>query len=330
MTKNKIFNLLDKLHEVKLLVIGDVMLDIFIYGKVNRISPEAPVPVVNITHEKKMPGGAANVALNLKELGVNTTIIGIIGGDEEGRFLENYMHNRNIKTFLINDGRPTTVKTRIIANSQQVVRVDKEIAHKLSEKKETQVIEYITKHLQDFDGIIISDYAKGMITKKLIKKLVDICKQNNKIVTVDPKIENFYHYKEVTTLTPNNKEASSATGIVIKDEKSLEKCGKHILKKLNSKSLIITRGEKGMTIFENGHMEHLPALAKEVFDVTGAGDTVISVVSALLALNTPLRLAAILANIAAGIVVGKIGTATVTIDELKKGVDEYIAQKGAF
>ncbi|ADR19224.1 D-glycero-beta-D-manno-heptose-7-phosphate kinase [Calditerrivibrio nitroreducens] len=328
--RENVFDLIDRLKDVKLFVIGDVMLDVFLYGKVNRISPEAPVPVVNITNEKRVPGGAANVALNLKELGVSTTLIGLIGNDEEGVFLEKYLIDRGIKTFLIKDGRPTTVKTRIIAGSQQVVRVDKEVSHNLSDKKESLVVDYFEKHLSEFDGVIISDYAKGAITRRLIKRVVDLCKKHNKIVTVDPKIENFFYYKNVTTLTPNNKEASTATGIDIKDEKSLVKCGNFILKKLNSDSLIITRGEKGMTIFENGRIEYLPALAKEVFDVTGAGDTVISVVSSLLALGAPLKDAAILSNIAAGIVVGKIGTATVNADELKKGVMEYIEQKGEF
>jgi len=326
MNVDSFYQYIDKFNEVRIFVIGDVMLDIFMYGKVNRISPEAPVPVVNITHEKKVPGGAANVALNLRELGVDTTLIGLVGGDEEGRFLENYLHNNKIKIFLLNDGRPTTVKTRIIAGGQQVVRVDREVSHKLSDKKEAKIIDFLEKNVDIFDGIIISDYAKGMITKKLIKKIVELCKKYNKIVTVDPKIENFFYYKEVTTLTPNNKEASSATGINIKDDRSLIKCGNFILKKLGSKSLIITRGEKGMTIFENGQVEHLPTVAKEVFDVTGAGDTVISVVSTMLALNAPLRESAILSNIAAGIVVGKIGTATVNIDELKKGVKEYLEQ----
>jgi len=326
MNVDSFYQYIDKFNEVRIFVIGDVMLDIFMYGKVNRISPEAPVPVVNITHEKKVPGGAANVALNLRELGVDTTLIGLVGGDEEGRFLENYLHNNKINIFLLNDGRPTTVKTRIIAGGQQVVRVDREVSHKLSDKKEAKIIDFLEKNVDIFDGIIISDYAKGMITKKLIKKIVELCKKYNKIVTVDPKIENFFYYKEVTTLTPNNKEASSATGINIKDDRSLIKCGNFILKKLGSKSLIITRGEKGMTIFENGQVEHLPTVAKEVFDVTGAGDTVISVVSTMLALNAPLRESAILSNIAAGIVVGKIGTATVNIDELKKGVKEYLKQ----
>lgn len=326
MNVDSFYQYIDKFNEVRIFVIGDVMLDIFMYGKVNRISPEAPVPVVNITHEKKVPGGAANVALNLRELGVDTTLIGLVGSDEEGRFLENYLHNNKIKIFLLNDGRPTTVKTRIIAGGQQVVRVDREVSHKLSDKKEAKIIDFLEKNVDVFDGIIISDYAKGMITKKLIKKIVELCKKYNKIVTVDPKIENFFYYKEVTTLTPNNKEASSATGINIKDDRSLIKCGNFILKKLGAKSLIITRGEKGMTIFENGQVEHLPTVAKEVFDVTGAGDTVISVVSTMLALNASLRESAILSNIAAGIVVGKIGTATVNIDELKKGVKEYLEQ----
>ncbi|MEF3254174.1 MAG: D-glycero-beta-D-manno-heptose-7-phosphate kinase [Deferribacterales bacterium] len=315
---------LDKLTKTKIIVIGDVMLDIFVYGDVSRISPEAPVPVVNVKHEKKIPGGAANVALNLSELGIKTSLIGLIGNDEDGKFLENYLNNHDISTFLLTDGRPTTLKTRIIANNQQVVRIDREVAHHLTDKKIDKVIEFVKKHIDDFDGIIISDYNKGVITKKLVKRLSDLCFENNKIITVDPKPENFFYYKGVTTLTPNNKEASAATGINIKDENSLLKCGKYILNKLKSKSLVITRGPKGMTIFEENNTETLPALAKEVYDVTGAGDTVISILTAGLSAGISLRESAIISNIAAGIVVGKIGTATVSYDELKEGIKEYI------
>jgi D-beta-D-heptose 7-phosphate kinase/D-beta-D-heptose 1-phosphate adenosyltransferase len=317
---------LDRLRKARMLVIGDVILDVFVYGKVSRISPEAPVPVVNVVSEKMTPGGAANVALNLKRLGIETTLFGIIGADQEGSFLENYLKESSINSYLLKDGRPTTVKTRVIAVSQQVVRIDKESSHNLTDKKLATVLKIIRDMLDNFDGIIISDYGKGMISKKLIRQLVELCNRNNKVITVDPKIENFSHYKEVTTLTPNHNEASSATGILIKDEPSLYRCGRYILKRLKSRSLVITRGAKGMTLFEDDKIETFPALAKEVYDVTGAGDTVISVLSAGLATDVPLRDAAVLSNIAAGIVVGKIGTATVSYEELKSGILDYLKQ----
>ncbi|MCA1932824.1 MAG: D-glycero-beta-D-manno-heptose-7-phosphate kinase [Calditerrivibrio sp.] len=325
MSYNILYQYLDKLSNSKVLVIGDIMLDIFVYGNAKRISPEAPVPVVNIEYEKKIPGGAANVALNLNEIGVKTSIIGLVGKDEYGKFLEHYLQGLGIETFLLNDGRPTTIKTRVIAGSQQVVRIDREVSHNLTDKKTEKVLKYIEDNLENFDGIIISDYAKGIITKKLIKKLTDLCLKQNKIITVDPKIENFFYYKGVTTLTPNNKEASTASGIEIKDERSLIKCGKYILNKLKSKSLIITRGPDGMTLFQDEKIETLPAMAKEVFDVTGAGDTVIAILTAALSSGIPLRESAIISNIAAGIVVGKVGTATVTQDELKFGINDFIS-----
>ncbi|BAI80005.1 ADP-heptose synthase [Deferribacter desulfuricans SSM1] len=320
---NRLTSYINKFDKLKILVIGDLMLDIFIYGSVDRISPEAPVPVVEIKKEVMMPGGAANVAANLKALGVTPILAGIIGNDNNGSLLKNLLNEMQIDNqFIIDDGRTTSTKTRVVAHSQQVVRIDKEEKHKIKKKDTDKLLSFIEDIKNSIDAIIISDYGKGMITKYLIEQLV--ANFSEKIITVDPKIENFYYYKNVTSLTPNNKEASTATNIKITDEESLTKCGKHILEKLKSKSLVITRGEEGMTIFTEENITHIPAVAKEVFDVTGAGDTVISVFTSALAVGASYTDAAIIANAAAGIVVGKVGTATTDRDELLKQIPNLI------
>ncbi|MGA1846022.1 D-glycero-beta-D-manno-heptose-7-phosphate kinase [Deferribacter abyssi] len=319
-TDLKYFNsLIDRFKKLKILVIGDLMLDIFIYGTVERISPEAPVPVVDVKEEVLMPGGAANVAVNLKALGVDVFLCGIVGKDNNGNILEQLLVERGVNNhFLIDDGRMTSTKTRIVAHSQQMVRFDKEEKHKLRKKDTKRIIDYLKDVKDDLDAIIVSDYGKGVITKYLIEQLVE--NFSDKIITVDPKIENFYYYRKVTSLTPNNKEASQATNIKIEDEDSLIKCGQYILSKLEAESLLITRGAEGMTVFLNDEFRHIPAVAKEVYDVTGAGDTVISVFTSALAAGGNFVDAAILSNAAAGIVVGKVGTATTTTDELKENL----------
>jgi D-beta-D-heptose 7-phosphate kinase/D-beta-D-heptose 1-phosphate adenosyltransferase len=321
---------IDKFKDINLLVVGDLMLDIFIYGNVDRISPEAPVPVVEITSEKKMPGGAANVAKNLTTLGVKVDISGIASKDENGKTLLDMLKKDNINCSLfIDDGRTTSVKTRIIGHNQQMVRVDKEEKTKLEKKFTKQLLDNLKDKINQYDGIIISDYGKGMITEYLLEELTKICKENNKIVTVDPKIENFYFYKNVTCLTPNNKEASEATNMKIDDTDSLVKCGNYIMEKLNSNSLLITRGSKGMTLFTKDEEPcHINAVAKEVYDVTGAGDTVISVFTAALCAGASLKEATILSNAAAGIVVAKVGTATVSPDELKANLSYFLDKMG--
>lgn len=306
------------------------MLDIFIYGNVDRISPEAPVPVVEVTSEKMMPGGAANVAKNLTSLGVNVTIAGIAADDENGRSLIKMLNDDGIDcSMFIDDGRSTIVKTRIIGHSQQMVRVDREEKRKLDETTSAKLVAQVEQKIDQYDGIIISDYGKGMITEPILKGLTDLCRKHDKVVTVDPKIENFYLYNNVTCLTPNNKEATDATGIKIVDDASLQKCGQHIMEKLGSESLLITQGPKGMTLFtKEGKPCHVKAVAKEVFDVTGAGDTVISVLTAALCAGASLRESTVLSNAAAGIVVAKIGTAAVSTEELKTNLSKLIDKMG--
>lgn len=326
---NSLFEIIDKLHNAKLIVIGDLMLDIFIYGNVDRISPEAPVPVVTVAKQQVMPGGAANVAANLSSLGITPTLLGVAPDDDSGRQLKKILNDLNINCKYFEDGRSTIVKTRIIAGNQQVVRFDKENKDKLKRNVTQLIIDEVAKIIDDYDGVVLSDYGKGVITKYLIENLSALCRKKRKIITVDPKVENFRLYKDVTCVTPNNKEASMAMNMEIGNEKSLIECGKQILNSLNCDNVIITRGQEGMSLFsKNKKIKNIPAVAKEVFDVTGAGDTVISVLSAALAVGSDLQQAAVLANTAAGVVVAKVGTATVTIDEIKNNLPYSVKVMG--
>ena len=306
--------------DLNILVIGDIILDIFLYGQANRISPEAPIPVVEILKETRTLGGAGNVAANLTSIGVNTYLIGIIGNDTEGNNIKTLLQNHKIDSnFLLLDSRITSVKTRVIASSQQLIRFDKENTNKIEKNKVLKAVKNIESIINKIDGIIISDYGKGMISSYLIKEITKLVKKHNIILTVDPKIEHFNMYKNVSCLTPNQKEASEATKIKLKSDDDIVKCGKTMIKKLNCASLIITRGAAGMTLFNNNDKPvHIKAAAKEVYDVTGAGDTVISIFTAAKACGFDITKAAQLANKAAGIVVSKIGTATVAREELQK------------
>ena len=309
--------IIESFKNLKILVIGDLMLDVFLYGDVERISPEAPVPVVRVLNIMHLPGGAANVSSNLKSLGVDVTLCGVVGGDETGRKFRQIIDNQGINTFFIDDGRKTSIKTRVVASNQQVVRFDVEENKKLSSK----YVGYIEKFLEDkingFDAVIISDYGKGVITKKLIEKVSEITRHRKIPLTVDPKIENFRFYKGVTCITPNTKEASEGSGIKIKDYEAVVKAARKIIKMLNPETLLITMGSKGMALFDSkGEIIKVPALAKEVFDVTGAGDTVISVFTSCIAAKASYIDAVKLSNLAGSIVVGKMGTATVSPEEL--------------
>jgi D-beta-D-heptose 7-phosphate kinase/D-beta-D-heptose 1-phosphate adenosyltransferase len=314
---------LGNFQNLNILVIGDIILDIFLYGESNRISPEAPIPVVEIKKELMALGGAGNVAANLASLGINTHLVGLIGDDVEGNHIKSLLKQHKINAnLLLTDKRNTTVKTRVIAASQQLIRFDKESKNKIDKYSTLEIIKKIDTLIDIIDAIIISDYGKGMISKFLIEEITSRVKKHNIILTVDPKIEHFYMYKNVFCLTPNQKEASEATKIKIESEKDLIKCGNIIMKKLNCSCLIITRGPFGMTLFNgNDSPVHIKSAAKEVYDVTGAGDTVISIFTAAKACGYDTIKAAQLANLAAGIVVSKIGTATVAVEELQNVVE---------
>jgi D-beta-D-heptose 7-phosphate kinase/D-beta-D-heptose 1-phosphate adenosyltransferase len=282
------------------------------------------VPVVNITKENLLLGGAANVVNNIHSMGGVVRVCGVIGDDEAGKQLLQLLRVQGINSEgLIKDQkRPTTIKTRIIAHNQQVVRFDRETKDKIEKETRRRIFDYIKQQIiEGLDAIVLSDYCKGVVTKDLVKDIVNIAKKHDVIVSVDPKINHFGMYSGVTILTPNVSEASIGSRIEIVDEGSLLKAGTLLLKRLKCKAVLITRGEQGMSLFEHGgRITHIPTVAQEVFDVTGAGDTVISALTLAMAAGACTATAAVISNYAAGIVVGIVGTATVKPEELKQRI----------
>ena len=304
---------------VSVMVIGDLILDEFIWGDVSRISPEAPVPVVWVKKESFMPGGASNVANNLSSLGAKVYSVGVIGDDDRGAILKSELDQKGVDTsgILVDCSRPTTLKTRVVAGHQQVVRIDKEKTEPLAEAMIQRMIGRITEMVKKVDAVIIEDYGKGVITPRLLQRIVPLAKRGNKIISVDPKEEHFRYYRGITVITTNNHEASKAVGFQIKDEATLKKAGSALLSKIGCKIALVTLGENGMAVFRKGKpMEHIPTVAQEVFDVSGAGDTVIATYTLALAAGADPVRAAYIANCAGGIVVGKVGIAVVSPDEL--------------
>jgi rfaE bifunctional protein kinase chain/domain len=328
--KERLERILGGFPNVRILVVGDIMMDRFIRGKVSRISPEAPVPVVAVEKDDFLLGGAANVVNNIHSLGGKGLLCGVIGDDLPGQQIRKALAENGIDTrgIVIDPGRQTTVKTRIIAHHphyQQLVRIDRETTDELRGKPCQFLSRFLREQIDGSDGVILSDYGKGLLTRELIRAVIQKAKGAMKPILVDPKLKNFFLYKGATVVTPNTNEAGEALGIPITDESTLITAGMRLLKKLRCKALIITRGEKGMTLFEPDQAPcPVPTVAKEVYDVTGAGDTVIGTMG--LALGTGMHVgvkdAAMLANYAAGIVVGKVGTATVSRDELVRAVRE--------
>ncbi|MEJ2695708.1 MAG: D-glycero-beta-D-manno-heptose-7-phosphate kinase [Candidatus Sulfobium sp.] len=300
-----------------ILVIGDLILDHYIWGKVRRISPEAPVPVVEVERESFLLGGAANVANNIVSLGARAAVVGIVGRDMAGEALGDMLRQRGVKCegiFMSN--RPTTVKTRVIAHSQQVVRFDREDSKYVAGRVLGAVLQHIDSLFKDFDAIIVSDYRKGMVSRGLIKGIVETSTRKKKFIAVDPKVGHFKFYRGVSVVTPNVAEAASGANIEIRDEKTLERAGRTLLRRLGCKALLITRGEQGMSLFEKKGVSHIPTAAQKVYDVTGAGDTVISAFTLACAAGANMAEAAVIANHAAGVVVGEVGTAVSTPDQL--------------
>ncbi|MDO8661946.1 MAG: D-glycero-beta-D-manno-heptose-7-phosphate kinase [Candidatus Omnitrophota bacterium] len=325
-----------RLNKARILVIGDLILDEYIWGKVERISPEAPVPVVWANKRTHVPGGAANVANNIRSFGAEVYLAGVTGGDANAKILLAELKKNKINTegIFVEPQRYTTVKTRIIAGHQQVVRVDWEHTEPLIKTTTQRIFNFIKDNIDNFDAIIIEDYGKGVINAQVLAGLILLAQAHKKIVTVDPKEDHFQYYRQVTSITPNRKELENAVrNLKIKDKKNrlklesdklftdkdIDAAGKQILEYLGLESLLVTLGEQGMKLFEkNGAITHIPTVAQEVFDVSGAGDTVISTFTLGLCGGASRLEAAHIANYAAGIVVGKIGTATTTREELLK------------
>jgi rfaE bifunctional protein kinase chain/domain len=291
----------------RILVLGDVMLDEFLWGKVARISPEAPVPVVEVTRQTFHVGGAANVAANARSLGGEVVLVGVVGRDASGERVGSEL-------------RQTTVKTRIVAHNQQVVRADREQSDDIDPLLESQLLDGVEGTLRGCSCLVVSDYHKGVVTRKVMETVVSLARKRRIPVLVDPKVPHFSYYKGVSLVTPNELEAEQATGIKIKSPEALERAGRDVLKRLGCRATLLTRGENGMSLFERGRSGvHIPTSARQVFDVTGAGDTVIATLGLALGTGATLLEGARLANRAAGIVVGKIGTATVTPEEMVDG-----------
>ena len=317
--------------KANVLVIGDLMLDEFIWGEVTRISPEAPVPVVWVKKESFMPGGASNVANNLRSLGAEVRVVGVIGDDQNGAILRGELEQKGIRTegIFTDASRPTILKTRVVAHHQQVVRIDKEKKERLSDAMIAEMTAYIENVIKDVDAIIIEDYAKGVITPAFLKKILPLARLNGKIVSVDPKEEHFNYYKGITVITPNNHEAARAVGFEINDQATLKKAGMKLLSKLDCRMALITLGENGMAVFQrNKPMKHIPTAAQEVFDVSGAGDTVIASYTLSLASGADPIAAAHISNCAAGIVVGKVGIAVVAPEELLSRIKKELFRPG--
>ncbi len=328
-------NLVKRFSHKKILVIGDLVLDQYIHGSVSRISPEAPVPVVFQEDAHYSPGAGANVANNLRSLGAQVTLVGRVGEDREGKILLQELKNRRIpiQGIFIDPGVPTPLKTRIIAEHQQVVRVDRESFKELHPNVLKKIIQLIKKNFNFFDAMIISDYGKGVINPELIGVACYLGEQYRKIITIDPKVEHFSYYRRVTAITPNRKEAENAIRNIkisdpqgsllkvhsdqLKTDAQINLAGQELLKYLELECLLLTLGEKGMKLFERGKRPvDIHGKAQEVFDVSGAGDTVAAVFTLALTAGATKQEAADLANEAAGIVVGKLGTVPVDRQEL--------------
>jgi D-beta-D-heptose 7-phosphate kinase/D-beta-D-heptose 1-phosphate adenosyltransferase len=305
------------------LVIGDLILDHYVMGRVSRISPEAPVPVVHVESETLRLGGAANVFNNILALGGKADLCGVIGADESGRLLlkELGQSRSGRGGVIIDHDRPTTRKSRVIAHNQQIVRYDMEGRQELKGTLQKRLLRYVESRIRELSCIVVSDYAKGVVSAALMTELTRLAALRKIPIIVDPKVEHFSYYKGVTVITPNHLEATQAAGLHGDDDQTINQAGAVIRQRLGCQSVLITRGEKGMSLYEGeGTSWHLPTQARQVYDVTGAGDTVIGTLALALATGASMREAATLANHAAGIVVGMVGTATVSPKQLLEAV----------
>lgn len=342
-TQQSLFEILDCFPSTPILLVGDIILDHYIWGKVNRISPEAPVVVVNVTKESKRPGGAGNVASNLAALGARVILCGVVGDDSAGREVVSSLENQGIDVHgvLLDRTRTTTVKTRIIAHAQQIVRVDREETNPLLQTYGEGVAAALHSNFEKVKGIIVSDYGKGTVCKPIFDRIGagyanGILGYGKIPVLVDPKAPNFSLYSRVTVIKPNRSEAEDASGMAIPDRTSAIRAGEILLSKWKSEMVLITLGEEGMVLVsglqtqpvhhgkpdsENERSIEIETMAREVYDVSGAGDTVSAVFTLVLAVKASPRQAAVLANYAAGIVVGEVGTVAVNREELRSAIE---------
>ena len=317
-TVERTIEILDNSEGQKIAVIGDIMLDKFFWGTVNRISPEAPVPVIELQYESSHLGGAANVASNLKSLGLTPILCGVLGNDNSGEEFLNLCKNAGLITdgIIFDNDRQTTVKTRIIANNQHVARVDREVNFAISSDLQSRFLTYL-KSINNLRGIIFEDYNKGMLPKEFIEAIIKYANENEIIVTVDPKQENFFTYKNVDLFKPNKKEAQQAFGFTLNSKENVKQAGLQLLEKLKCKNVLITLGSDGMVLFQdNGNIFSVPTRARQVADVSGAGDTAIATYTASVAGGASVVEAASIANFASGTVCEKHGVVSIEIQDL--------------
>lgn len=327
LSRQRIPSLFASLRGKKIAVFGDVMIDKYIWGAVSRISPEAPVPVVDVEQQNARLGGAANVANNIQSLGCEPLLIGVVGNDAEANELKSILAVQKCSTegIISDTERMTTVKTRVIAHQQHVVRIDREDKHDISTKVQSGILSFLERKIHELDAIIIEDYNKGLIVKELIHGVIALAKKHNKIITVDPKFHHFFEYKGATVFKPNKKETEEGLGKKFKTEEDVLTAGRILLQKLEAENILLTRSEQGMTLFEkNGTVSHVPTKARKVADVSGAGDTVIATLTAMLACGATIQEAAAIANYAGGIVVGEVGIVPIESEILQKVLLENI------
>lgn len=318
-TEQRLNEVLKNFAGKRIAVVGDLMVDSYYWGTVSRVSPEAPVPVVDVVSESVRLGGAANVANNIQTLGGVPVLIGLIGDDHPGEMFLNILKEQNLAAegIIKDTARPTTIKTRVIAHNQHVVRIDNESKIDCPEHLRHLIVDAVKYSIHNIDGIILEDYNKGVITKETIHEITAVARKYGKIVTVDPKFNNFFEYKNVTVFKPNKREAEEALGIRIRHDTDALLAGEKMLAKLQAENVLLTRGEEGLTLFEkNGEISHMKNPVENVQDVSGAGDTVISTLTMALVSGANIKEAAALANCAAGVVVGAVGIVPVEPDDL--------------
>lgn len=319
LSENRLLKLKQDFNGKRIAVVGDMMLDGYFWGDVRRISPEAPVPVLEVEEEFFRFGGAANVALNVSTLGGIPIPIGVIGYDNYGTIFSSLLNESKITDdgIMIDESRPTTTKTRVIANSQHVVRIDKESKDYIDGKMEKKIINYVIENINDFDAVLLQDYNKGVLTESLIKEIIDVAIKDDKLITVDPKFDNFFNYKNVTVFKPNRKETEQKLGVKITSPEDITFAGEKLLKELNTKYVLLTLGEEGIAVFEKGKKEkRMPTKARKVADVSGAGDTVISTLTVAMAAGADILEASYLANYAGGLVCEEVGIVPINKDRL--------------
>jgi rfaE bifunctional protein kinase chain/domain len=320
----------DRLQEIirngigkRILVLGDLMIDRYLWGTVSRISPEAPVPIINIEDEEVRFGGAANVANNLIGLNAEPILVGTVGNDPWGKVFRKRLLDKKLfpRGLITDNSRPTTIKTRIIGNNQHIARVDREKAFPVNGSVQGKIYNFIAGIIHKIDAIILEDYNKGVLVPELVRRIIDLANEHQKITTVDPKFDNFFAYRNVTLFKPNRKETAEALAMRLETDESLEKAGNVLLDRLNARAILVTLGSRGMALFrKNKPASFEGTRAREVADVSGAGDTVIATVTFALAAGATMKEAVAMANFAAGVVCEEVGVVPIRSDELIKAM----------